>query len=113
MERDRGFELGTTEKQFPLVAGWRPCTRQDLELNIMPRTPFYFVIFIELNWCEITCLVSQDKKRQTSLGQIGLPQSGNLPGSLFAELGMLALCPAVRRNCLVFHIVCCIPPNLI
>jgi len=23
-KRDRGFELGTTEKQTPLVAGWRP-----------------------------------------------------------------------------------------
>ena len=79
----------------------------------MPRNPFDFVIFIEFNWCKITCLVSQDKKRRTSLGQIGLLQSGNLPGSLFAELGMPALCPAVGRSCLVSHIVCCIPPNLI
>ena len=79
----------------------------------MPRNPFYSVIFIEFNWCKITRLVSQDKKRQTSLGQIGLPQSGNLPGSLFAELGMPALCPAVGRSCLVFRIICCIPPNLI
>ena len=23
-KRDRGFELGTTEKQIPLVSGWRP-----------------------------------------------------------------------------------------
>ena len=22
--RDQGFELGTTEKQIPLVTGWRP-----------------------------------------------------------------------------------------
>ena len=31
-KRDRGFELGTTEKQIPLVAGWRPSTR-DLQMT--------------------------------------------------------------------------------
>ena len=31
-KRDLGFELGTTEKQIPLVAGWRPWT-QDLGIK--------------------------------------------------------------------------------
>ena len=60
--------------------------------------PFYFVIFTEFNWCKNTCLVSQDKKRQTSLGQIGLPQSGNLPGSLFAEFGDACFMPRSRKE---------------